>query len=92
MATNTQAAKATKTTNPTTNPVSNPMTNPMTNLMMMNHIADHLQFLALLTPRLSTDKLVDGDDPFRSRAGEQLLQHGRVPQGVRCYEPARCCL
>jgi hypothetical protein len=28
---------------------------------MLNHIADHLQFLALLTPRLSTEKLADGD-------------------------------
>ena len=28
---------------------------------MLNHIADHLQFLALLTPRLSTEKLAEGD-------------------------------
>ncbi|KAH7308886.1 hypothetical protein B0I35DRAFT_463803, partial [Stachybotrys elegans] len=28
--------------------------------MMLNHIADHLQFLALLTPRLSTEKLGEG--------------------------------
>ncbi|RMJ08777.1 hypothetical protein CDV36_011613 [Fusarium kuroshium] len=30
--------------------------------MMMNHIAGHLQFLALLTPRLSTKNLADGED------------------------------
>ncbi|KAF2801990.1 uncharacterized protein BDZ99DRAFT_577208 [Mytilinidion resinicola] len=29
--------------------------------MMLKHIADHLQFLALLTPRLSTEKLAVGD-------------------------------
>ncbi|UPK96915.1 hypothetical protein LCI18_007850 [Fusarium solani-melongenae] len=28
--------------------------------MMLDHIADHLQFLALLTPRLSTEKLGEG--------------------------------
>ena len=32
-----------------------------TNTMMLNHIADHLQFLAVLTPRLSTEKLAVGD-------------------------------
>jgi hypothetical protein len=30
------------------------------NTAMLNHIADHLQFLALLTTRLSTEKLADG--------------------------------
>ena len=29
--------------------------------VMLDHIADHLQFLALLTPRLSTEKLAVGD-------------------------------
>jgi len=31
------------------------------NDVMLNHIADHLQFLALLTPRLCTEKLADGN-------------------------------
>jgi hypothetical protein len=31
------------------------------NTAMLNHIADHLQFLALLTPLLSTEKLADGE-------------------------------
>ncbi|KAK4445253.1 hypothetical protein QBC34DRAFT_333410 [Podospora aff. communis PSN243] len=31
------------------------------NTAMLNHIADHLQFLALLTPRLLSEKLTDGD-------------------------------
>ncbi|KAL7952611.1 hypothetical protein V8C34DRAFT_322810 [Trichoderma compactum] len=43
-----------------------PMKNSVVNLMM-NHITDHLQFLALLTLRLSTEKLADGDiDTFSS--------------------------
>ncbi|RTE81983.1 hypothetical protein BHE90_003557 [Fusarium euwallaceae] len=38
--------------------------------MMMNHIAGHLQFLALLTPRLSTKNLADGEDiDFASSQG-----------------------
>lgn len=75
VATNTQAANATKTTNPTTNPVPHRMAKPMTNLMMMNHIADHLQFLALLTPRLSTDKLDGHAHDFSS---SQALSSDRI--------------
>lgn len=36
-----------------------PMKNSVMDLML-NHIADHLQFLALLTLRLSAEKLSDG--------------------------------
>lgn len=75
VATNTQAAKATKTTNPTTNPVPHRMAKPMTNLMMMNHIADHLQFLALLTPRLSTDKL---DGHIHDFSSSRALSSDRI--------------
>ncbi|KAL6838094.1 hypothetical protein V8C40DRAFT_231591 [Trichoderma camerunense] len=46
----------TKSIAPTKDPVMNSTMNPM-----MNHIADHLQFLALLTLRLSTEKLARGD-------------------------------
>ncbi|RSM09874.1 hypothetical protein CEP52_003926 [Fusarium oligoseptatum] len=35
---------------------------PTKHVMMANHIAGHLQFLALLTPRLSTKNLADGED------------------------------
>ncbi|KAI8674310.1 NACHT domain-containing protein [Fusarium keratoplasticum] len=35
---------------------------PSKHMMMTNHIAGHLQFLALLTPRLSTKNLADGKD------------------------------
>ncbi|PKK50413.1 hypothetical protein CI102_7515 [Trichoderma harzianum] len=41
-----------------------PMKTPVmdsTMSLMMDHIADHLQFLALLTLRLSVEKLADGD-------------------------------
>lgn len=40
------------------------------NTAMLNHIAEHLQFLALLTPRLLTEKLTEGktEDTSSSRA------------------------
>lgn len=44
----------------TTAPIKSSLMNS-TMIGMMNHITDHLQFLALLTLRLSTGKLADGD-------------------------------
>ncbi|KAK2746950.1 hypothetical protein FQN57_002522 [Myotisia sp. PD_48] len=44
--------------------------------MMLNHIANHLQFLALLTPRLSTDKLAVGD--VQTFSGSQASDSSKV--------------
>ncbi|KAK7718128.1 hypothetical protein SLS63_010513 [Diaporthe eres] len=50
-----------------------------TNTAMLNHIADHLQFLALLTPRLSTEKFREGkvQDTSSSRAISSDGSHGK---------------
>lgn len=45
--------------------------------VMLNHIADHLQFLALLTPRLSTEKLAVGD--VHAFPSSQAISTDRAP-------------
>lgn len=68
-----------------------PMKNSVVNLMM-NHIAYHLQFLALLTSRLSTEKLADGDIYTRTfssyhSAARKALESGAL--GTTKSEPLR---